>query len=113
MTRFWRVFWALVIGAPIVALAVWGVQDNPRLFVVTFLDAAIHQYYFFWTGRYLEAVGIPGNWVMPVMSIGQIAEIATMAFLGYVLKSLGWRATMIVGILGHAARFAVFAYLRA
>jgi predicted MFS family arabinose efflux permease len=81
------------------------------LFVVTFLDAAIHQYYFVWTGRYLEAVGIPGNWVMPVMSIGQIAEILTMLFLGYVLKTLGWRYTMIVGILGHAARFAVFAFL--
>jgi nucleoside transporter len=81
------------------------------LFVVTFLDAAIHQYYFFWTGRYLEHVGIPSNWVMPVMSIGQIAEIVTMFFLGYVLKNLGWRTTMIIGILGHAARFAVFAYL--
>lgn len=81
------------------------------LFVVTFFDAAVHQCYFFWTGRYLEqAVGIPGNWVMPVMSVGQIAEIATMAFLGFVLKRLGWRLTMVVGILGHAARFLVFAY---
>jgi MFS family permease len=33
-----------------------------------------------------------------------------MVFLGYVLKNLGWRITMVVGILGHAARFAVFAY---
>jgi hypothetical protein len=82
------------------------------LFVVTFIDAAVHQYYFFWTGRYLEkGVGIPGNWVMPVMSIGQIAEILTMAVLGYVLKSLGWKWTMITGVLGHAARFAVFAFL--
>jgi MFS family permease len=32
-----------------------------------------------------------------------------MAFLGYVLKSLGWRFTMVIGVLGHAARFAVFA----
>src|SRR5262249_23676650 len=81
------------------------------LFVVTFLDAAVHQCYFFWTGRYLEhGVGIAGNWVMPVMSIGQIAEIGTMAFLGYCLKRLGWRYTMVIAILGHAARFAVFAY---
>ena len=61
------------------------------LFVVTFFDASVHQFYFFWTGRYLEkGVGIPGNWVMPVMSVGQFAEIATMAFLGYCLKRLGW-----------------------
>jgi MFS family permease len=80
------------------------------LFIVTFFDAAVHQCYFFWTPRYLEQqVGIPGNWVMPVMSIGQIAEIGTMAFLGYCLKRLGWRTTMTIGILGHAARFLVFA----
>jgi MFS family permease len=80
------------------------------LFIVTFLDASVHQLYFFWTGRYLEAgCGIPGNWVMPVMSVGQIAEIATMAFLGYCLAKLGWRYTMVIGILGHAMRFTVFA----
>jgi hypothetical protein len=80
------------------------------LFVVTLFDAAVHQCYFFWTERYLTgAVSIPSNWVMPVMSIGQVAEIATLAFLGYCLKQLGWRYTMVVGILGHAVRFAVFA----
>ena len=52
----------------------------------------------------------PGNWIMPVMSIGQIAEILTMVVLGVTLKRLGWRTTMILGILGHAARFAVFAF---
>jgi hypothetical protein len=82
------------------------------LFVVTFLDAAVHQCYFIWTARFLQStdVGIPGNWVMPVMSIGQVAEIGTMALLGIVLKSLGWRTTMTLGVLGHAVRFAVFAF---
>jgi MFS family permease len=47
---------------------------------------------------------------MPVMSIGQVAEILTMFILGATLKKLGWRATMIVGILGHAGRFAVYAF---
>jgi MFS family permease len=55
-------------------------------------------------------VDIPANWVGPVMKIGQLAEIVTMLFLGYVLKTLGWRWTMVIGVLGHAARFAVFAY---
>jgi MFS family permease len=81
------------------------------LFIVTFLDAAVHQSFFFWTERYLtEKIGIASNWVSPVMKIGQIAEIVTMVFLGYVLKNLGWRWTMVIGVLGHAARFAVFAY---
>jgi MFS family permease len=34
-----------------------------------------------------------------------------MFVLGATLKKLGWRATMIVGILGHAGRFAVYAFL--
>jgi nucleoside transporter len=79
------------------------------LFVVTFFDAAVHQCYFIWTNDFLQSIGIPANWVMPVMSIGQIAEIGTMAILGLVLKRMGWRTTMIVGILGHAVRFGVFA----
>jgi predicted MFS family arabinose efflux permease len=81
------------------------------LFLVTFIDAAVHQSFFIWTASFLKSdVHIPANWVLPVMKIGQIAEILTMLVLGYVLKSLGWRATMIVGVLGHAARFAVFAF---
>ncbi len=79
------------------------------LFLVTFVDAAVHQCYFIFTNDYLQSVGIPANWVMPVMSIGQIAEIGTMAVLGTVLKRLGWRYTMVLGILGHVVRFGIFA----
>jgi nucleoside transporter len=87
------------------------------LWIVTFIDATVHNLFFNWTGRFLGSpvtsggVGIPGNWIMPVMSIGQIAEILTMLVLGVTLKTLGWRTTMIIGILGHAARFAVFAFM--
>ncbi|HZZ80095.1 MAG TPA: MFS transporter [Gemmataceae bacterium] len=81
------------------------------LFVATFIDAGVHQGYFVMTFTYLKnAVNIPAQWIMPVMTIGQFAEIGTMAILGFVLKRLGWRTTMIIGILGHTARFAVFAF---
>src|SRR5262245_13074484 len=86
------------------------------LWIVTFIDSTVHNLFFNWTGSFLGTavsaggVGIPGNWIMPVMSIGQIAEISTMAVLGVTLKRFGWRTTMILGILGHAARFAVFAF---
>ena len=80
------------------------------LWLVTLVDSFVHNCYFNWTGRFLPTVGIPENWITPVMSIGQIAEIVTMAVLGTCLKKLGWRTTMIFGILGHAARFAIFAF---
>jgi nucleoside transporter len=81
------------------------------LFIVTFLDASVHQCYFIWTDKFLRSLGMPANWVMPAMKVSQLAEIGTMAFLGYFLTRLGWRATMILGILGHTARFLVFAWL--
>lgn len=86
------------------------------LWLVTLVDSFIQNSYFNWTGGFLGTataaggVGIPGNWIMPVMSVGQIAEMLTMFILGVTLKRLGWRATMIVGILGHVARFAVYAW---
>jgi MFS family permease len=86
------------------------------LFLVTFVDSFVHNCYFNWTGSFLGAskadggVGIAGNWIMPVMTIGQVAELLTMFILGATLKALGWRFTMIIGVLGHAARFAVYAF---
>jgi hypothetical protein len=87
------------------------------LWIVTFIDSFVHNCYFNWTGVFLgtarEAggVGIAAPWITPIMSIGQVAEILTMFMLGATLKALGWRITMIVGILGHAARFAVYAFM--
>ncbi|MEO6788365.1 MAG: MFS transporter [Chthoniobacteraceae bacterium] len=86
------------------------------LFIITFVDSFILNCYFNWTAGFLGApreaggVGIPSNWIMPVMTIGQVAEILAMLVLGVTLKKLGWRMTMIIGILGHAARFAVYAF---
>ena len=86
------------------------------LWIVTFVDSFVHNCYFNWTGSFLGTdaahggVGISAPWIMPIMSVGQVAEILTMFILGATLKKLGWRATMIIGILGHAVRFAVYAY---
>ena len=82
------------------------------LWIVTLADSFVHNAFFNWAAVFFasEAVGIPGNWIMPVMSIGQVAEIVTMIVLGTVLKKLGWRVTMMVGVLGYALRFAVFTW---
>lgn len=81
------------------------------LFVVTFIDSTIHNGYFVLAEAFLrERVGISANLSMLVMSIGQVAEIIAMLILGKVLAKLGWKWTMIFGVVGHAARFAVFAF---
>lgn len=81
------------------------------LFIVTFIDATIHNGYFVLAGNFLGAIGIAPENIMPIMSIGQIAEIVTMIGLGWCLARMGWKLTMIVGILGHGARFAIFAFM--
>ena len=83
------------------------------LWLVTFVDSFVHNCYFNWAGIFFgsDRVGIQGNWIMPVMSIGQIAEIVTMFILGATLKRLGWRTTMFLGVLGHAVRFGVWKFI--
>ncbi len=83
------------------------------LWIVTFIDSFVHNTYFFFTDAFLgsKTVGIPPNWTQAVMSIGQIAEILTMFILGWTLQKLGWKTTMIVGVLGHTLRFLVYAFL--
>jgi nucleoside transporter len=95
-------------NAPLEAIKLLANPTILVLFFVTFLDALVHQCYFQWTGSFLGAIGVPANMIMPAMSIGQIAEIATMAGLGYFLKRLGWRWIMVFGILGHAVRFFIY-----
>ena len=82
------------------------------LWLVAFVDSFVINAYFYWAATFLGSpqVGIGGNWIMPIMSIGQIAEILTMAMLAVTLKKLGWRTTMVIGVLGHVVRFAVFAF---
>jgi nucleoside transporter len=95
-------------SAPGQAIALLAVPWFLVLFVVTFMDALVHQGYFQWTSPFLERAGVPAQWIMAAMSIGQVAEILTMAVLGLVLRRLGWRWTMAVGISAHALRFFVF-----
>lgn len=96
-------------NAPLEAIKLLAVPAFFILFFVTFLDALVHQAYFQLTSPFLERAGLAPNWIMPAMSIGQIAEIATMAVLGTVLRTLGWRTTFAVGIAAHALRFFVYA----
>lgn len=93
------------------AIKILSVPFVAVLFVVTFIDSVIHNGYFVMADAFLtNRVGIAGNLSMVVLSLGQIAEAVTMFILGAVLIRLGWKTTMIVGVLAHGARFLVFAF---
>src|SRR5262249_56056400 len=86
-------------SAPLEAIKLLGNPTIAVLFVVTLIDSLVHQCYFQWTSPFLSAIGLPANWIMPAMSIGQFAEIVTMAVLGYFLKTLRCRPIITSGIL--------------
>lgn len=93
------------------AIKLLGIPSIAVLFIVTFIDSVVHNGYFVMADGFLtNRVGIDANLSMIVLSIGQVAEIVTMFILGAVLIRLGWKTTMIVGILGHAMRFLAFAF---
>ena len=70
------------------ALKLLAVPHIAILYLVTLIDATIHNGYFVLVDQYLTDIGFPSNWNMVVMSLGQVAEIATMLVLGLVLKKL-------------------------
>ncbi len=86
------------------------------LWIISALVAFVLYAYFQYTDRFLSTpvtgggVGIPGNWTMPIMSIGQVSEVLANLLLGTALARLGWRMTMAVGILAHIGRFALYAF---
>ena len=93
------------------AVKLLGVPYVLILFIVTLIDSTIHNGYFVLIGGFLRnAIKIPDNWINAITTIGQVAEIVTMVILGGVLKKIGWKWTMLLGILGHCLRFATFAF---
>lgn len=94
--------------APFEAIKLLAVPSIFILFLVTYLDTLVLWCYFFWTGPFLKTLNIKENWIMTIMSIGQIAEILTMAVLGFFLKRLGWRITMTIGIAAQVIRFGIY-----
>jgi nucleoside transporter len=105
--------------APWEALAEVKKMPLLLLFIVTFPVSCIHQFYFVHTAGFLghiktdlaeqinKVFGVGGG---GLMTIGQIAEIAVLAFMPLVAKKASRKALLSIGLLAYVLRFAVFAY---
>jgi len=78
------------------------------LSVATLFTSAIHQHYYFGMGPFLKSTGTPENLIMPLMSIGQAAEVLMLWLLGRVLARLGTKRVLIIALAAQALRFTVF-----
>ena len=84
-------------------------QTSFTILVVASLTVSIiHQIYFLQTGPFLSSIGLKDSQIGPAMTVGQFAEIAAMAYLGFFLNRFGFRKVIFLGVLAYAARYAVF-----
>lgn len=94
------------------------------LFIIAFPISVVHQFYFVRTSGFLgtlqsgasaaidkffaQIFGVGGG---GLMTIGQIAEIAVLAFMPLLAKKVSRKMLLGIGILAYIVRFGVFAYL--
>ncbi|HBW84409.1 MAG TPA: hypothetical protein DEF79_10270, partial [Gammaproteobacteria bacterium] len=71
--------------------------------------AVIHQIYFMQAGPFFEnQLGMLVTYIAPAMTVGQFAEIASLALLGTLLMRLGFKWTITLGALAYFARYAIW-----
>jgi len=111
MTRFWRWFWALLIGVPIMALSAWGLQDNARLFVITLLNGlTLASLYFIVASGFTLVFGLMRNVNLAHGSLyllggylGFFAAQLTGSWL--VALAVGFAAAAVVGLVMQVSIF--------
>ncbi|MGC4033197.1 MAG: MFS transporter [Tepidisphaeraceae bacterium] len=100
-------------GEALAFLKAFRLLGNPTFLLITLIAlpiAMIHQVYFFRVAPFFgDAIGVPDKWFGPVFGIGQFSEAAFLLVLGVLLKRVGYKAVLILGCLGYAARFGIFA----
>jgi MFS family permease len=58
---------------------------------------------------YLESRGLPRPWISTSMTLGQIPEIASLAAMPWLLRRMGYKGTLALGIAAWSARYASLA----
>lgn len=66
-------------------------------------------FYYQLSAPFLRAIGTPAERVGPLLTIGQVCEIAVLAALPLFTRGLGVKATFLIGIAAWGIRFGVFA----
>jgi nucleoside transporter len=98
--------------APGVVMAMLRQRNFLVIVTVTFFICIAHQYFFVFNSVFLRDILDSGGWKeageQMISSLGQWCEILVMAFLGYMLKSLGYKRTLILGASAYTLRFLLF-----
>ncbi|MCK5860857.1 MAG: MFS transporter [Candidatus Hydrogenedentes bacterium] len=85
-------------------------RDMMLLCLLTFLNSACHQFYYFGMSPFMRQSGFSTDSIMPAMSIGQAAEVVVLAVMGWFLMRISIKAAMLIGVLAQGLRMVMFAF---
>lgn len=91
--------------APWSALAVFRQPSVLVLAALTFTVGVIDRFYYFGAGVYIRQMGFSDAAVMPMMSTGQMAEVAAMFALGGLLARFRFKTVMLAGLGCEVLRY--------
>jgi len=97
--------------APGVVIAMLKARCFLVLVVVSFFIAIAHQFVVVWYSPFLRSILDTGGWgayEQSISSIGQICELGVLAFLGLMIKKLGFKRTLLLGATAYTLRCFLF-----
>src|SRR6266478_5532733 len=100
MSRFWRWFWALALGLPAAAFAVWGLADNPKLFLSTGMNGlTLAALYFLVASGFTLVFGLMRN-----VNLAHGSLYLLGAYIGYEVgdRTGSWLLAIVAGTLAAA-----------
>jgi branched-chain amino acid transport system permease protein len=114
MSRFWRWFWAVVLGGPAAAFGVWALVDNPKLFVTTGMNGlTLAALYFLVASGFTLVFGLMRN-----VNLAHGSLYLLGAYVGYVVgdRTGSWLVAVAVGfasaaLFGLLLQVAVFRFM--
>lgn len=90
------------------ALALLKSRSYLVFFIASILICIPLAFYYNFTNLYLNEIGVPG--AAAVQSLGQVSEALFLLIMPLMLKKLGIKRTLLIGMLAWAVRYALFAF---
>jgi len=81
--------------------------------IISFVVTTELQFYYVPTAPFLEDIGVKSKNVSAVMTLAQVAEmVAMVVLLPILLPKLGFRWTLVIGVIAWPMRYIIFAMMR-
>ncbi|MBN1498691.1 MAG: MFS transporter [Spirochaetes bacterium] len=88
----------------------WLHDSRIRNILIVFLLAGlVDVFYYFGVGPYLKSRGYLESDISPLMTLGQITEICALFFLEKIVKKIGYKNTVLLGLAAQMLRYFLFA----